>query len=402
MIKNGLQKVRADHRDYDFHKSFGTVGTYEFPDSFSVDASLWMPNQDIPQAFTGIDNVPALPYGCTDYAQTDLCMDEDGQIYSPMLLENETHANQNGGADIRVSLEAAKQVFGRTAYYNIRASGAIDFFDAIRLAMYSGQPEKRAVSIGIPWFQEFERLNPNAVLPIPVLDTANATWHNAVVPGWKSIAGIPYLVVKSWQGAGYGDQGFCYLGRDLCNTLFTISGTGAFTLSKLTPQSVQTVDLTWVQTIVSYVLSLFAQKKSPVAPSITQLITPTMPTSEPMHVSKISDWAVAVKAGEGADPALNNPGNLKYATLTASWGGTKGRQATDGGWICKFPTYAAGFAALCNFLTLGAENQLLAFHQARTLEAFTKVYAGNPPQGYIDGIAAKLGVPVTIDISTLL
>lgn len=116
----------------------------------------------------------------------------------------------------------------------------------------------------------------------------------------------------------------------------------------------------------------------------------------------IYTWAKAIERAEGARLQLNNPGNLKVSTLTKSWGAQPGFNATDGGSIAKFPTYQAGLQALCNFLTLGCENQLLAFHQARTLGSFTKIYAGNPPQGYIDQISYTLKVPVDTDISTFL
>ncbi len=63
-----------------------------------------------------------------------------------------------------------------------------------------------------------------------------------------------------------------------------------------------------------------------------------------------------------------------------------------------------GDTALGNFLTLGCEDELVAFHApaARTLAGFTVIYAGNPPQGYITGIEEMLGVPGTTQISTFL
>lgn len=119
---------------------------------------------------------------------------------------------------------------------------------------------------------------------------------------------------------------------------------------------------------------------------------------------RIHQWAQAIAVQEGAKKWLKNPGNLKYATLTASWGATKGFQALDGGWIAAFPTVQAGETALENFLTLGAENELLAFHtpEARTLQGFTMIYAGNPPQKYINGIISAMGVPGDTLISSFL
>lgn len=117
----------------------------------------------------------------------------------------------------------------------------------------------------------------------------------------------------------------------------------------------------------------------------------------------IVKWADAVEHWEGAKPESNNPGNLKYSSLTASWGATKGRQAADGGNFCQFADYQKGKVALCNFLLLGAEGQLIISHpKPCTLDAFTTRFAGNPPQGYKNGVAQMLGVSLSTDISTLI
>jgi hypothetical protein len=60
--------------------------------------------------------------------------------------------------------------------------------------------------------------------------------------------------------------------------------------------------------------------------------------------------------------------------------------------------------ALCNFLILGCEDELIAFHgpTARPLQGFTDVHAGNPPQGYTDRIVETLGVSADTQISTFL
>ena len=118
--------------------------------------------------------------------------------------------------------------------------------------------------------------------------------------------------------------------------------------------------------------------------------------------AKILAWKEGIKHWEGANPALHNCGNLKYTTLTASWGATKGPAASDGGNIAQFQSDIDGEVACCNFLTLGCENQLLAFHQSRTFELFTKVYAGNPPQNYINGVAGFIPCQLTDDISNFI
>lgn len=162
----------------------------------------------------------------------------------------------------------------------------------------------------------------------------------------------------------------------------------------------------YVQILVVKVAQHSAATTTPVTPNSapTATISPKTPTmsNASQFPAMIQKWAAAIAVGEGADPMSHNPGNLKYSPLTASWGAQAGCSATDGGNLCQFPDDQTGLNALCSFLILGAQNQLKAFHQARTLEAFTKIYAGNPPQGYIDGIAQKLGVSETVDISTFL
>jgi hypothetical protein len=115
-------------------------------------------------------------------------------------------------------------------------------------------------------------------------------------------------------------------------------------------------------------------------------------------------WALAIAVQEGAKKSLNNPGNLKLTTLTKSWGAKAGFDATDGGVICTFPTPQMGETALEDFLTLGCEDELVAFHapEARTLGGFTQIYAGNPPAEYGEAVARALGCTLETLISTFI
>lgn len=127
-------------------------------------------------------------------------------------------------------------------------------------------------------------------------------------------------------------------------------------------------------------------------------------TTAPAFPPKIVAWANAIAPAEGAAPALHNKGNLKFTTLTQSWGATRGPAASDGGFLAQFQTDASGEFALCSFLKLGCEDELVAFHSpaARTFLGFTTIYAGNPPRGYIDTIEKELGVTDETQISTFL
>ncbi len=142
-------------------------------------------------------------------------------------------------------------------------------------------------------------------------------------------------------------------------------------------------------------------------PVINNQSQPMQPTEQkPIILTtfppKILAWYKGIKQWEGANPDSNNGGNLKYSTLTAQWGARKGRAASDGGFLATFDTPQAGDIACCNFLVLGCKNQLLAFHDKRTFQLFTKEYAGNPPQSYIQGIADIVSCHLDTDISTFL
>ena len=143
-----------------------------------------------------------------------------------------------------------------------------------------------------------------------------------------------------------------------------------------------------------------ASVPSPAAP--IPPVAPKLPDTAPF-APMVVKWAGAIKIWEGARVSSNNPGNLKYSSLTARWGGTKGRPATDGGFFCQFATPQAGMDALCRFLTLGAKGELIISKpRPCTLERFMIKYAGNPPRNYIVQIAKILDVPLTVDIATFL
>ena len=176
------------------------------------------------------------------------------------------------------------------------------------------------------------------------------------------------------------------------------------------PDFVSLSRLDKLKNLLSYCLQLLGLLKQQQAtlPPVTPILPPSSPTQpvQAIKYPRIVAWANAIKQVEGftsGSPSQvnNNPGNLGYTTLTASWGGMKSGAKSDGGYFCKFKDYNTGFQALCNFLILGAENQLLAFHQSRTLELFSEKY-GNTGIGYAQAIAKILNVPLSTDISTFL
>lgn len=266
LLPSGTGPTPIDHRDYDYIKTKklgGLVPT--FLEEYNVDAGLWIPDQN---AGSDLFNppVPPMPYGCTNYSQCELCSDEDGVLYDPSYLESITHANAHGGGSLRAALQAvvkhgvrnqAGQIIKgqHPAFFNVRAAGAIDWFDAARLAMASTAAEKRGVSVGTPWYPEFME---RALLPIPDFSLYRASWHNWVIKGWKIVNGESHLIAKPHIGPNYGDKGFCYFSRPLYNSLMNIPGTAAFTLDKLLPgEKAVTIDTKINEWIVSLIRNLF-------------------------------------------------------------------------------------------------------------------------------------------------
>lgn len=264
MVRNGIKPRWSDRRDLDYIKShkLGSIGAPTTYQEFSVDAGFPMINQ----------NAMGIPYGCTGCAQADLCSNEDGIIYDPAYIYQNTPPGDAGGRDMRASLswicnndlkEYLKSVVvgsRRKGYFSIRAQGVLDWFDAIYISLLSTLQEKRGATIGIPWYPEFENVGQDGILPVPAnFSTDGIPWHDAEVAKGKYINGVYYLGVKSWQGASYGDNGWCYMNKELANKVFAINGTEVFTVSKVMPGQVQTVDLTFIENLVSFISNLLSQ-----------------------------------------------------------------------------------------------------------------------------------------------
>lgn len=461
-MEHGTGPTYNDHRDYDYLPSMhpliyaGIQAPPVFPDTYITDADDGQPNQNAVDVYF-TPSVEPMPFGCTNECTAQLAFDAAGGliIFRPDAVEAITHANALGGYDVRLSLMAGvNQLKWLGAIFNVYDTGPLDYFDTFRLAQLSGGIEKRSLSVGFPWFPSWEYAAQNGVfvMPMPTPDEIIAItknirafgWHNPKLGGWVQENGVPVYRCKSWQGLSVGRRGYIAYTRETINVVMALVGTVAFTGTRMTIDKPVTVNLNLMEKIASYMRNLLGYsyggfitpswlKKlgdflsfifipktplvvdhmvvNPPAPQPSNVQTPIIVKPEPSismqntpFSAKIVAWAKAIQTGEGATPASNNPGNLKYSSLTASWGATQGRAATDGGHLCQFATPNAGMDALCNFLVLGCKDELAAFHSpaARTLQGFTEIYAGNPPQGYITRIAATIGVPLNTPIASFL
>lgn len=253
-MKQGLKPTPVSHKDYDYGRNrealFGSVAIPQFPSFYNADQLGWLPNQNIAEE-TPVQHT-AQPFGCTNMSQASLANNLIQEVkHDPDELEAITHANEQGGSDLRTSLDAARKRLGWfKAFYAVRSS-SLDMFDTIRLALMEGAAEHRTVSVGTPWYQSFEMVGEDGMIK----EVSGAySWHNWEVSGWLTVQGVPRLIGKSWQGKNYGDKGLCYFTREQINQLFAVSGCAAYIPAAKVADAAR-IDIGWL----SYVISLIRQ-----------------------------------------------------------------------------------------------------------------------------------------------
>lgn len=285
MIQNGLKPITKISTkwyptDRSFIRTFGGIKPIEFPKEFSIDSGLTMPDQISDK----------LPLGCTAYTQNELCTDQDLIIYDDYEYTYRKTLEMEGvfqlniqGCDIRDSMKIICTIGPKTkkegdvdgeakargAYYVVESKD-FDWFDSFRsviLTNFQNNKIKCAVSIGTPWFKEWDITGVGSSGIIPQIFTGNPmslSWHNWAIKGWKEINGIPYLLAKTWQGKHYGDGGWSYYSRETINAVMKIKYTGAYTVAPRNASNVQTVKLNLLETLLRFcqtTLELLFKKK---------------------------------------------------------------------------------------------------------------------------------------------
>lgn len=291
MIRNGVKPIKyRDHRTYDFQKTFGqAVLDYS---EFTLDAGLTMRDQ----------NAEGLPQGCTGMTQTDCATDQDKLVYEPLFTYKWTlfmeDSPMGSPCSVMASLKSTT-VYGlqekgkegeelthrRAPYFIIKRLG--DHFDGIVSAM---RLKNISVSVGTPWPSDLERTGKDGIVHIYDWPTEFTSGHNYKICGIKHINGEPYLRVKSWQGAHFGDKGWCYFDRKTTNRLLGYEGAGAFANVKAEKSDIRLVSMTIIQTIISYLYRLLAivRKQKPTPPVTEEHYVP--PVEKPKEVVHSTAW----------------------------------------------------------------------------------------------------------------
>lgn len=265
---SGLKPLKPDTRNYSFPRTFGATTPLLLPDAYNCDSGLTNPNQ----------NADGYPEGCTGYTQSELCVDEDAVVYKPsytykqtLLIEGSAPSSACNiqdslkstivygvqGLNENTDIEAATHRRGQ--YFQLEETNNLDWFDSVRSTLWLNRFEKRSVSCGTPWFKEWLIPHNGIVGDFAWNGDSNSVpWHNYKICGWKTVVGVPYLIVKPWIGSQWGDNGFCYFPREVFNRVMSINGTGAFTLGKADPSNIQNVQLNILQVVVAYLYRLKA------------------------------------------------------------------------------------------------------------------------------------------------
>lgn len=265
-MKSGLNPVRPDTRDYSLLHTFGGLTTEPagLPDNFSLYAGQAIPNQNQPDSRFPF-SVPSLPEGCTGESGAFETGMQDGVLYNPQDLYLATPpGDPYSGRDLRAMLgtlisRGVKDANGnlspkRTAYFNCYGAGAIDDFDAARIALWINQWEKRGVYLGTYWYWGDA---PSTTLTVPSFNTSGATMHCYIATGWMTWGGTQYLEIIPWIGMDIGEKGRFWLSRDIYNKLMDQPYTGAMTVTKTLGTTPIPIGLTALADHAVYALNQF-------------------------------------------------------------------------------------------------------------------------------------------------
>lgn len=271
MIENGTwPQLRQKHWN-SFERTFGT--TTVLPGEFILDRGLAKFDQ----------NAMGMPNGCTGCTQAYRAGNHDKSCYNAsftyqktLLIEN--HAGQDVGCLITNSLKST-EVFGvktdseneqdalthrRGQPFDVDVLPGQDYFDAIRSAIIT---RKVQLSAGTIWYNVWEpigngegKLGPDAILAMPSQLKISGPWHNYVIcdfvqknsKGEWIRNGETFLRVYSHQGAFYGDKGYVYMDRNVCNAIFGIYGTQLFVDDVAGPNDIVSVKRTLIEVLLDF------------------------------------------------------------------------------------------------------------------------------------------------------
>lgn len=245
-ISPGLRPLPKDERDFALGAVFKTCKIEEVPDySFTVSTPLVVKDQ-------GDNDL------CTAYTATGLSEDQEYEVLSPeyqfakikeitgdpdawgsdlrsavkslvkygslpqkladeyMLKRGLDKKDRNAIADSKNwsrSLDIIASEYKKETYFSI--DGRHDFFDNIRMALWTNRAEHRSIAVGAQWRSTWTKS------PRGIIETINKDeegyGHAFKIFGQSVIDGKMYLMAQLSNGIDIGDQGVFYLSREVVN-----------------------------------------------------------------------------------------------------------------------------------------------------------------------------------------
>ena len=237
-------KLRVDSRDSHFHKHFGSTVFYEPFKNFD--------DGSIPEKIQPIGNVECTCYTAEYIAQNFTKKEYDiDELFSQI-------PNDKNGADPRTVCNAVIKIGllpkGGTVRekpfkaYSRADTGPYDAFDNCRSAMnISGMP----IGIWTNWYQEWEYLGNNAVMP---MGKTRVSAHMYANKGWAWIAerivnGEPMFAIEWWGGY------IMYMPREVFNSALKELGTG--TVVFLTEETGSLFEKSLMETVIDWLQNLY-------------------------------------------------------------------------------------------------------------------------------------------------
>lgn len=396
MIKNLLPIPYKDHRTYDFHRTFGTVGVV--PTEFNLNKIGLFPDQI----------TDGLPQACTAYAQTCIASNEDGVYYDDPDFTYRNTLMMMGAAygrpcDMLTALKSGT-VYGvkqktenptqalthrRAPYFIVRKT--TDYFEGLISAMWIAQA---GVSVGTPWPEWFQRVSIDGNIPAIAIDPNMdfTDGHDWIAYGVKMIDGVQKIICVSHQGKSFGNGGEVYLSRDQINNLLAIDGSGAFVQKHAEPGDIKPVEMTIIETAISY----YQMWKNILLNSMTK-------------TNMLDSFCQAIRDYEGApgdrNYRNNNPGNCRYSAY--GYLPIYGKVGKDSDGFAVFKDYPTGWLYLENFIKSKVHDfPNITFYQF--FEGVPGVWPGyapasdnNVPSKYAEYVAKICQVSPTSAISQL-
>lgn len=420
MIKNGVRPRKIkDHRNYSFRRTFGSLSLASLDQEVNYDAGLTMPDQ----------NAEGLFFGCSGETTCDIATDWTGKIFLPAFTYYKTCNMEGHGPDRGCYIDNALKsatVYGlqepgmttdaqalvnrRGKRFEVDLVPGYDTFDSIRSALLLNP--KRSISVGTPWFNEWMTVGADGLVPIPFF-TGAEQWHNWKICGITRKNGAYVLIGKSWQGKKYGNAGFHYISREAINYALGIRGAELWVQAKAEPGDIQTIQLDYLQTILSYIAQLFAafmnQPQTPPAPApepVPPAPTPVPPAPAPAPTfpnATLDVMCIGIRDYEGKPGELNyrnnNPGNCRYSSV--GYAAIYGIVRKDANNFAIFKTYDLGMLYLHNLI-----KSKIKSNPSWTLLDYISNHAprsdGNNPTAYATFVAARMGVDIYYPMSKVI